>query len=281
MKYEPGIWKRSYQDDGYLIVHDLIDPRLLAALCESLERITGDPDSLPSRLRREIFLERDHVKNNPQWYPDLTPEQCGNSIRQIGGLLLFDEVFAELICYTPLLDALETLFESSEFGFHLLVGRPKAARVGNGVRNGVFHRDTPDWDFTSTNAIIAILCLDEMTGRNGPTVFLRGSHKVSDEEARQPRWRSVAESSLNLADKIEVCCSAGSGIFFSPKIIHAAGHNRSDHPRGTLNAVWTGPDALPTTSARQPYEGLKPRSGSLIYGEQLRMTFPKLFTPRD
>jgi ectoine hydroxylase-related dioxygenase (phytanoyl-CoA dioxygenase family) len=76
--------------------------------------------------------------------------------------------------------------------------------------------------------------------------------------------------------KVEVCCPAGSGIFFSPKIIHAAGHNRSDHPRGTLNSVWTGPDVLPTSSARQAYEGLKPRSRNLAYGEQLRMTFPKL-----
>jgi ectoine hydroxylase-related dioxygenase (phytanoyl-CoA dioxygenase family) len=112
---------------------------------------------------------------------------------------------------------------------------------------------------------------------DGPTIILRGSHKVSDEEAQQPRWRSVEESSLNFADKVEVCCPAGSGVFFSPKVIHAAGHNRSDHPRRTLNSVWTGPDVLPTSSARQPYEGLKPRSRNPACREQLRLTFPKLF----
>jgi ectoine hydroxylase-related dioxygenase (phytanoyl-CoA dioxygenase family) len=280
MKYEPEKWKGDYQEDGYVIIQDLIDSKLLATLCDGMERIMREADRLPSRLRQEIFFESDHVKNNSQWYPDLTPEQCGNNIRQIGSLLLFDEVFAELICYAPLLDALEALFESPEFGFHLLVGRPKAARVGNGVRNGIFHRDTPDWDFTSTNAIITILCLDGMTERNGPTIFLRGSHQVSDEEARQPRWRNVEVSGLNFADKVEVCCPAGSGVFFSPKVIHAAGHNRSDHPRRTLNSVWTGPDVLPTSSARQLYEGLKPRSRNPACVEQLRMTFPKLFALR-
>jgi len=280
MKYEPEKWKGDYQEDGYVIIQYLIDSKLLATLCDSMERIMREADKLPSRLRQEIFFERDHLKNNSQWYPDLTSEQCGNNIRQIGSLLLFDEVFAELICYAPLLDALEALFESPEFGFHLLVGRPKAARVGNGVRNGSFHRDTPDWDFTSTNAIITLLCLDGMTERNGPTIFLRGSHQVSDEEARHPRWRSVEESGLNFADRVEVCCPAGSGVFFSPKVIHAAGHNRSDHPRRTLNSVWTGPDVLPTSSARQLYEGLKPRSRNPACVEQLRMTFPKLFALR-
>jgi hypothetical protein len=95
MKYEPETWKSGYQEDGYVIVPDLIDPSLLAVLCESMERIISEPDRLPSRLRHEIFLERDHVKNNPQWYPDLTPEQCVNSIRQIGSLPVFDGVFAE------------------------------------------------------------------------------------------------------------------------------------------------------------------------------------------
>jgi hypothetical protein len=34
---------------------------------------------------------------------------------------------------------------------------------------------------------------------------------------------------------------------------------------------------LPTSSARQLYEGLKPRSRNPACVEQLRMTFPKLF----
>jgi hypothetical protein len=48
-------------------------------------------------------------------------------VRQIGDLALFDASFAELICYQPMLDVLETLFESSEFSFNYLIGRPKAS----------------------------------------------------------------------------------------------------------------------------------------------------------
>lgn len=112
MRYEPEKWKSAYQDDGFVIVQDLLDHSTLSALRDGMDKITGDPRDLPPHLKEKIFLERDHVKNNPQWYTgSLTPEKCGNSVRQIADLALFDPVFAGLICYPPLLDVLEVLAE--------------------------------------------------------------------------------------------------------------------------------------------------------------------------
>src|SRR5437763_4189102 len=93
--------------------------------------------SLRPHLQENIFLERDHVRNNPQWYRGiLVPEDCGSAVRQIADLGCFARLFAELIAYPPLLDVLETLFASPEFSVIEIVGRPKAARVGNGISNG-------------------------------------------------------------------------------------------------------------------------------------------------
>jgi len=278
MKYEPEKWKSAYQNDGFVIVQDLLDPSTLSALVEGMDKVTGNPRNLPPHLNEKIFLERDHVKNNLQWYTgSLTPEECGDSIRQIADLALFDPVFAGLICYPPLLDVLEVLFESTEFSFTLLVGKPKAARVGNGVRNGKFHRDTPDQDYTSANVIQVFLCLDAMTIENGPTLLFRGSHQVTDREAREPHWADVGLDRLNQENKVAACCPAGSVLFFTSKIIHAAGHNRSEYPRRTINMEWAGPGVLTTSSARFPYQGLKPRSKEPLFQKQIRMTFPKLF----
>src|SRR5262245_65922191 len=109
-----------------------------------MDGVTGKLGDLKPHLREKIFLERDHVRNNPQWDAGgLTPEQCGDSVRQIADLALFGPPFPEILWHAPLLDVLEALFESPEFSFRLLVGRPKAARVGNGVRGGKFHRDSP------------------------------------------------------------------------------------------------------------------------------------------
>ena len=281
MKHEPEVWRNTFKDDGYLVVHDLLGSGLLSRLCAGMERITLNPDSLPAVLKREIFLERDHVKNNPQWYPGCLPDQAGIAVRQIGNLLSFDPVFIELFCYPPILDVLETLFESPEFSLHLIVGRPKSARVGNGISNGAFHRDTPQEHFTFANTIIAIICLDEMTSDNGPTMLIRGSHKVSDDEARDPQWQEITADKIDLAEQVSVCCPAGSGIFFSSKIIHAAGHNRSAYSRRTVQSVWTGPDVLPTSSDRYPYEGLRPRSEIAAYRKQMCMTFPEYFAGQE
>jgi ectoine hydroxylase-related dioxygenase (phytanoyl-CoA dioxygenase family) len=274
MNYEVERWREVYAENGYVIVHDLIDSQMLLKLGEAIEKITKKTESLPPNLKDKIFFEREHVKNNTQRYPNLTPEQCGDSVREISDLPLFDSVFARLICYPPLLDVLEALFQSTEFSFYLQIGHPKAARVGNGLLH--FHRDTANEDFTSADTITAILCLDEMTTENGATVFVPGSHRVSDEEAMKPRWRTVEESELSPDNLVKVCCPAGSGIFFSSKVIHGTGHNRSDYSRRTILTGWAGEDVLPTSAIRFPYQGLKPRSKNPAYQEQMEKTFQNL-----
>jgi len=279
MKYESEAWKKDYRNNGFVVIQDFLAPTTLFTLRDALERINRNLDGLRPELKERIFLERDHVKNNPQWYAGiLTPEECGNSVRQIEDLALFDTAFAELICYSSLLDVLEALFESPEFSFNYLIGRPKAARVGNGISNGNFHRDTPFEDLTFANTIVVILCLNDMTSMNGATAFIRGSHKISDEEAKKPHWKEVEPDKTNLEDKAVVSCPAGSGIFFNSKILHTAGHNRSEYPRHTILFEWVGPNVLPTSPVRHAYQGLKPRSKDPAFEKQIRMAFPKLFS---
>lgn len=264
----------AFNEEGFVIVPELLDAATLAALSEKIDEVTENHDCWPEGLKSHLFYEWQHVKNNPR-ITDITPEQCGAAVRQIDNLALFDAKFAELICYRPLLDLMTALFETTEFSFMHLVGRPKVARYGNGIMN--FHRDTPNEALTSGNTITAILCLDEMTEENGPTVLVRGSHKVSDEEANRPYWMHAEESSFNAEAKVTARCPAGGAVVFHSKIIHGALHNRSQRSRRTIISVWSGPDALPTSASRFPYQGIKPASRDPLYQKQLRMTFPRLF----
>jgi ectoine hydroxylase-related dioxygenase (phytanoyl-CoA dioxygenase family) len=116
-----------------------------------------------------------------------------------------------------------------------------------------------------------------MAGDNGATSFIRGSHKVSDTEAADPRWREVPADRLDPGERVDVRCPAGSGVFFSSKLLHAAGHNRSDHPRRTILSEWAGPGVLPTSPVRYAYQGLRPGSKDPLYQKQTRMTFPQRF----
>lgn len=278
MRYEPEACRRAYQSDGFVVVDDLLDPATLSRIRDELTTIIENLECLRPSLKEKIFFERDHVKNNPQYYAgSLTPEECGLAVRQIMDLALFNASFAELICYPPLLDVLETLFESSEFSFNYLIGRPKAARVGNGISNGHFHRDTPFEEFTSVNTVIVIMCLTDTMAENGGTQFIKGSHQISDEEAKKTCWRDVEADKLNLEQKVTICCRAGAGIFFNTKVLHAAGHNRSDRPRHTILAEWVGPGVLPTSPVRYAYQGLRPRSKDAAYQTQVEMSLATRF----
>lgn len=275
MKPEPEAWRSAYEEDGFVVVPELLDAAELAELRAAFETVIGDVHALPRHLREKLFFEREHVVNNRQYYAaGPTPEECGDAVRQIEDLALFGPVFERMICHRPTLDVLEVLFGSAEFSFNYLVGRPKSARIGNGISDGHFHRDTPSEDFTSVNTILVITCLDPMTGDNGPTEFIRGSHKVSDEEAKRPVWRDVEREKLGDEGRFVVNCDAGSAIFFNTKTLHAAGHNRSERTRHAMLSEWVGPGVLPTSHERHAYQGLRPRSAEPLYRRQLAMTFP-------
>ena len=284
MTSEQHMWAKAYSDDGFVIVPDLLSAAALDQLREAMDRILNYPNGVPSHLRNRILFERTHVEKYPDWYAnELTPEACGDAIREITDLPLFDRVFAELICHRKMLDVLETLFKSTEFSLTMVAGKPKAARVGNGAINGKLHRDSPfDLDaFTSINNIMSFVCLDDMVPENGSTTFVRGSHQLSDEESCRPEWKTLEFSQVEGQELIRVNCPRGSGVFFTSKVIHAAGHNRSSLARRTIYIGWVGPGVLPVFPARFAYQGVKPRSVDPAYRKQIRMAFPGLFDAED
>src|SRR5262245_21808927 len=53
MKYEPEKWKNAYQDDGFVIVQELLDPSTLSALLDRMDKITRDQQDLPPTSQRK------------------------------------------------------------------------------------------------------------------------------------------------------------------------------------------------------------------------------------
>lgn len=280
MNTNQQLWAKTYAEDGFVIVPDLLDAATLERLREAMDRILNDPEGVQEDLRHKILYERTHVAQYPEWYKSvITPEECGDAVREITDLPLFAPVFRELICHATMLDLLETLFRSTEFSLTMVAGKPKAARVGNGVINGKLHRDSPfDLEvFTGINNIMSFICLDDMAPENGSTTFVRGSHQLSDEEASKPEWKELDFDQVNGQELVRIKCSAGSGVFFTSKVLHAAGHNRSPVARRTIYIGWVGPGILPAFPMRFAYQGIKPRSADPAYRKQVRMAFPRLF----
>ena len=99
-----------------------------------------------------------------------------------------------------------------------------------------------------------------------------GDHRVADDEARTPSWRDVPAERLPPGEQVVVRRPAGSGIFFSAKILHAAPHN----PRS--RCCRSGRDqasCLRLRSAQRITES-GPGANSQRMGT-MRPTFPHLF----
>jgi len=272
MIHEPEQWKKQYERDGYLVVEDVLEPKLLKNLRTELDRITADPDSLPENLKRWIDFERDYAKKQPH-YNDLTSEQVGNAIRNIMELPRFNPIFCELICHKGLLDILETIYNSTEFSFHNYKCIVKARRVSSRFR---WHRDLPYLQHSTPNLITAMLCLDDMTESNGATVVMPGTHRIPHEDVKASDM-DIPDDQLPPGERVTVKCPAGSAVLFHVNIVHGGGANRSDMLRRNIIGIWAGPDTYSIIPYRFSYQDVMPRSTDPARQRQLRMTFPHLF----
>jgi ectoine hydroxylase-related dioxygenase (phytanoyl-CoA dioxygenase family) len=276
MKHAPEQWKAQYDRTGYLVVEDCLDKSTLAELRKEIEMITADPDTIRPDLKRHINFERDYVKRKPG-QNNLGSDEVGNAVRNIMELPLFSPVFAQFICYEPLLDILQTIFGSPEFTFCNYKCIIKAPKVSSKFH---WHRDLPYAEHSTSNVITAMLCLDDMTEANGATVVMPGTHRIPDEQVLDAD-RDIPEEQLPPDERVTVCCPAGSAVLFHANIIHGGGANRSETPRRNVIGIWAGPDTYPAAAKRLAYQGLMPRSQDPARQRQTQMTFPSLAKSRE
>jgi ectoine hydroxylase-related dioxygenase (phytanoyl-CoA dioxygenase family) len=276
MKHDPERWKRDFERGGYLVVEGVLDSATLARLREATERICNNRDSLPPHLREHVRLETEFLKRQPHAF-DLPAEKLGNAVKSIMELPLFDPVFAELICFQPQLDILETMLGTTEFAFYNYKATIKSARVSSRV---VWHRDLPFLEHSTPDLITCMLCLDDMTEASGATVVLPGTHRIPHEQILQSDTDIPEEQLPRDAPRQMICCPAGSAVLFHVNIIHGGPANRSENPRRNIISIWSGSDAFPIKAWRGAYHGLMPRSKNVARQRQLRMAFPRLFSEK-
>lgn len=271
MQHDPAQWKKQYDQDGYLVVEDAVDPALLAQLRDALDRITDNPRGLPPHLLRQIHFEQDYLRTRPH-YNQRQADELGDAIRVIMELPLFDPVFERLILLEPQLDVLQTLFGSSEFAFYNYKCVVKTPRISSTF---CWHRDLPYTYHSTPNLITSMICVDDMTEANGATVVMPGTHRLVGDEIR-PQDADIPEADLPDTERVSVCCPAGSLVLFHVNIIHGGGPNVSPSPRRNVISIWTGPDTYPTQAKRYAHQGIAPRSNNAGRQRQTELAFAHL-----
>lgn len=262
-------WRRDYEETGYLVVEDAVDRETLDALRAQVDRIEAEvaADSLPDNLKRFLSFDRDRARSFAS-VAQGEGQHARDAISNIMELPLFAPIFRDLILYPRVLDALETLFASSEFSFYNTKCICKMAGNGTAFQ---WHRDLPYLQHTSPNLITCMICLDAMTPENGATVVCPGTHRIAHADVL-PGDTDIAESEVP-NPRVTVECPAGAAVLFHTNIVHGGGPNRSDGPRRNVISIWRGPDTYSTRLHRMAGEGLMPRSHDAARQRQIAMTW--------
>ena len=198
--------------DGTVVLEGLFSASEILALGAGLDAITSDVRQLPEDLRALLTLERDL---SPRQRSGITEEQAGDRVFIVGELQRFAPAFEALITHSKILETLEALFESCEFAFHFMNATVKSAHVGSKVG---WHRDWPNKYLCgkTSNQVRLMLCVDGMRKCEGALDIVRGTHTISDEDAKTASlrgrvWRDEEVDTIELA-KFGICLCQGLNI---------------------------------------------------------------------
>tara|TARA_B100001123_G_scaffold443525_2_gene589798 strand:+ start:1505 stop:2317 length:813 start_codon:yes stop_codon:yes gene_type:complete len=222
----------SYRRDGYLVVPDLLDPDELRiwrqAVDEAVaEMVDRDPSSRVVR----------HNQANDSYYSGVFV-QCVNlwKTHESVRALVLDERLGKL--------ATEV---SGSTGVRLYHDHALTKEPWSNPTN--FHVDNPMDLFHSSQATMLWIALDDATLQNGCLYFLPGSQKTCrfDESGTlgeegigrlidsYPEWSEIEPQPVEV--------EAGSGIFISGLVAHAAGPNMTLQPRRAFALLFMPEDA--------------------------------------
>lgn len=248
----------AFWHDGYLLVEDVVDSGLLAALRRDFSawvdesRSHGAPwgETVDGRPRFDLEL-KDHDPGHPALRRVNSPTEVSDAYRRAMAASKMTGIVAELI--------------GPNVKFHHSKINSKLPGAGTEVK---WHQDFPFTPHTNDDIITALLFIDEVTADNGPLEIVAGTHRgeihslwqgdaftaaVSEEVAAQSR-RSAAR-----------CLGpAGACCFMHTRLLHGSAPNHSDHPRTLFIAVYTAEDAVPLSPNPVPSS----MEGMVVAGER-------------
>ena len=220
--------KAFFEEEGYLVVEDVLIEDELAECREEIERLhrvsaeleaAGDPAF--GQFQREPYAEG---ANRTDGLPVL---------RKIEGTRDISKVFRTLAVHPNLLRVLRGLL-----GPDLLLFRStlmlKPAFHGSAHAP---HQDSAYWPIDPPALVTVSIALNEATTENGCFNVIPRSHRWGLKDwgliAQEQDKKLEYENDVSEAQQIDVPLKAGSALFFHSLMVHGSGPNKSPHSRNT------------------------------------------------
>jgi ectoine hydroxylase-related dioxygenase (phytanoyl-CoA dioxygenase family) len=198
---------------------DEVAAALAAEGCAIVERVV--PPALLDRARAELapWLEATPVGSD---------DFSGRRTRRTGGLIARSATCRDLVMHPTVIDAVgKVLAHVTSFQLHLT----QVIAIGPDEPAQLIHRDQWAFDFFPFPADYDVQCntiwaMTDFTEENGATRLVPGSHRFED------RLELTADQTVPAE------MPAGSILFYTGKIYHGGGPNRSSGTRYGLNITY-------------------------------------------
>ena len=239
-----------YEQNGYLLLPDYIEPNLLAQLRQNA-----------ARLPAELSPKEDRV----------ITENESKTIRSIFDIHLLRGIFARVCASYPLAGIARQLLGSPVYLHQTRVNY----KPGFEGKEFYWHSDFETWHsedgMPRMRALSCVISLSENYSHNGPLLIIPGSHKLfvacrgkTPEDhykkslKKQETGVPAQEMLTMLVEKLGIETMTGppgTVVFFDCNAMHGSAGNITPYPRHNLFFVYNSSENVLT----QPFSGTKPR----------------------
>lgn len=264
---------RQFQDDGFLLLENVIPGQLLGRLLEQFDAWKEE-----SRQYDRAFGVT--LDERPRF--DIEPGHSADSpaLRRVASPQELSADYLQLMRGSPALDVVVQLI-GPNVKFNNAKINSKQAGAATQVK---FHQDFMFEPHSNDDLITVLYFLDEVTPDNGPLEVVPGSHRGLLYE----HWHggvftgAVSEAVAQEMQAKAIACygPAGSACLMHTRLLHGSAPNQSEHPRTLYICEYCAEDAYPLQQNHIPSQQM----GEIVRGQysgqvrcsEYRMRFPEV-----
>ncbi len=222
----------KYENDGYVVVEDVLESSTLKRLRDVTDEVVASAAELTTHSEA-LDLEESHTPENPR-------------VRRIKRPHLVHDFYLKLARHPNILSALTPIL-----GYDIrLHGGGKVNMKSAGYGAAVeWHQDWAFYPHTNQDVLAVGILLDDMTSENGPVLMVPGTHKcpLHNHHSYGAFCGAIdqQETKLDISTAQEVHAKAGSISIHHARLVHGSSMNRSNDQRRILFFEFTAADAWP------------------------------------
>jgi len=224
---------RQYENDGYIIIEDLLPADDFAALCEMIDQL------LDGELRPELpWKDKLPDEFYTFWEPKLKDRNDlprRDRVRLMSWMSYHHEGFWNAVTHPTIVSVIADLFGA---GVQLFSDTVFMKPAKHGIE-AAMHQDTAFWPKLKPNALNYWMAIDPATVENGCLHLIPGTHRQDIEHASDPvqGW-TLSDDQVDTSRQIPIELPPNAALFIDSGLVHRSYPNRSDHSRRAMTAVY-------------------------------------------